>query len=289
MAGGETYFGTAGWSYPDWKGTFYPEKKPRGFDELAYLSGYFDCVEVNSTFYRFPDRETVGKWVERVAGNPDFLFTFKLHHEFTHGPEAGDLADKAAAFSAGLAPAAETGRLGVLLAQFPWSFQNTGENRARIAWIAEKFGGWQIVVEVRHASWDSAAVIDFLRKLNLGFCNIDQPVSKGSMGMTRHFTESVGYFRLHGRNAKSWFKGDSGRDEKYNYLYSRKELEEWVPAVAESAKAATRTFVIGNNHFKGQAPANILQLKSLITGDKVRVPAALGQAYPLLGEVAETE
>ncbi len=289
MGDSNLLFGTAGWSYPDWKGCFYPARKPKGFDELRYLSEYFDCVEVNATFYRYPDAKMTAAWAARVESNPRFLFTFKLHQDLTHGKCDPDDAQKAAAVRAGIAPAADAGRLGALLAQFPWSFRNEPENRARLASLSGYFEGLPVVAELRNSSWDTPAAMKFLADHGLGFCNIDQPASKGSIGPTGHASESMAYFRFHGRNASAWFDRNAGRDEKYDYLYSRGELLEWVDPIRRAASAANRTFVIGNNHFKGQAPANILELKSLITGEKVPVPAPLREAYPQLREVAGTE
>lgn len=280
-------FGTAGWSYPDWKGRFYPAPRPRGFDELAFLARHLDAVEVNSTFYRPPERRHVASWIERTARAPGFLFSMKLHRSFTHG-EAGAFAagPEAAAFLRALEPALEAGRLGALLAQFPWHFDNTAEHRRRLAGLARFFPGAPLAVELRHASWDLPAAWDFLDDLGLALCNIDQPRSCGSLGLTDLLTERLGYFRFHGRNRDAWFDRDAGRDEKYDYLYSADELASFLPLLRGAADRARTTFVIGNNHYKGQAPANMLQLKALLTGRPVDVPAPLLEAFPFLAEAA---
>src|SRR5687767_9795368 len=78
--------GTSGWSYPSgegtWKGVFYPEKKPKGFNELAFYAEHFDTVEVNSTFYRVPAIKTTTDWAKRTP--KDFEFSLKLFQKFTH-------------------------------------------------------------------------------------------------------------------------------------------------------------------------------------------------------------
>src|SRR5262252_10566055 len=81
------HVGTAGWSYSDWDGVFYPRPHPRGFDPLEYLSRYVDVVEVNSTFYRPVDVDVARRWVDRVGDAPDFRFTAKLSKRFTHERE----------------------------------------------------------------------------------------------------------------------------------------------------------------------------------------------------------
>jgi uncharacterized protein YecE (DUF72 family) len=288
MTGPKLLVGTAGWSYPDWRGVFYPQKRPRGFDELSYLATYFDCVEVNNTFYRPPVEKWVTSWLRRTADNPDFTFAFKLHQDLTHkgvrvpGRESD-------AFREALSPALEAGRLGAVLAQFPWFFENTAENRGRIADLAGAFGDLSLVVEVRHTSWDVPAVWSFFEKLGVAFCNIDQPASSQGIGPTAFAGRRLGYFRFHGRNRKAWFDPKADRDEKYDYLYSEAELGEWQPRIEDSLGKARTTFAVGNNHFKAKAPANMLQLKSFITGEKVRVPPPLLEAYPLLRSIVKSE
>jgi uncharacterized protein YecE (DUF72 family) len=76
--------GPAGWKYKDWGGIVYPQPKPRGFDELAYLSAYFDTIEINTSYYGPPRPSTAKKWLESVARNGAFKFSTKLFHSFTH-------------------------------------------------------------------------------------------------------------------------------------------------------------------------------------------------------------
>ncbi|HET9751613.1 MAG TPA: DUF72 domain-containing protein, partial [Myxococcales bacterium] len=77
-------FGPAGWDYPDWAGKVYPKPRPRGFDPLRFIAGYFQTVEINSTFYRPPSPAVARAWSERVQERPDFRFTAKLWRRFTH-------------------------------------------------------------------------------------------------------------------------------------------------------------------------------------------------------------
>jgi uncharacterized protein YecE (DUF72 family) len=75
------HIGIAGWSYPDWKEIVYP---PGKIDQLKYISGFVDCIEINSTFYRPPFERTTKQWAKRTSKRPDFFFTAKLHRNFTH-------------------------------------------------------------------------------------------------------------------------------------------------------------------------------------------------------------
>jgi uncharacterized protein YecE (DUF72 family) len=80
--------GPAGWQYKDWRGIVYPERKPKGFDELAYLAKYFDTVEINTSYYGPPRDTTAKKWLASVADNVRFRFTGKLFRGFTHDKNA---------------------------------------------------------------------------------------------------------------------------------------------------------------------------------------------------------
>src|SRR6267142_1035838 len=109
--GGTVRFGPAGWDYPDWKGKVYPVPKPKGFDPLRYLAGYFDAIEINSTFYRPAAATAARKWVERVRDREAFRFTAKLWKRFTHERGAAWKTEEVDAVRAGLDPLAGAGKL----------------------------------------------------------------------------------------------------------------------------------------------------------------------------------
>ena len=174
--------GPAGWSYDDWNGIVYP-RDGRKTDPLEYLARYFDTIEVNSSFYRIPPVTHSKSWVRRVAANPEFRFTTKLHQSFTHDASFPPSAD-VAAFHRYLEPLAEAGRLGAVLAQYPWSFRNTESALRRIADTAEALAPHPLVVEVRHGGFDDAHFPEMLERLGVGFANIDQPVIGDSLAPT---------------------------------------------------------------------------------------------------------
>lgn len=268
----EIRVGPAGWSYEDWKGIVYPDPHPPGFDPLPFLARSFDCIEVNSTFYRPPSARMSEGWVRRT---PDgFVFTVKAWKGFSHDPQAFTPSESRL-FLEGIAPLFAAGKLGALLLQYPWFFRDSGEARNRILRAADALGdGAPVVVELRHRSWLDA--LDFLSGAGLSFCNIDQPPSSTAITGTRLVTGRVAYIRLHGRNARAWFRRDAGRDEKYDYLYSKDELSGWVEAAR--GMAAERVFVIANNHFQGKAVVNALQLKRALD-QAAEVPEPLRRAY----------
>jgi uncharacterized protein YecE (DUF72 family) len=276
--------GPAGWSYKDWAGQVYPQPQPRGFDPLIYLAQYFDAVEINSSFYRIPDAKMTRRWVERVADHPAFRFTAKLWQGFTHEGTAS--AQDEAAFRQAMAPLHEAGRLGAVLLQFPYRFHHTPENRAYLRRLAEVFGAYPLVLEIRHRSWDRPQVYEFLQELGLGFCNIDQPQVSYSIGLTRVVTSPVGYLRLHGRNAATWFAERADAAARYDYRYPAEELEEIMDVVEVLSRQARETYLITNNHFRGQAALNALELRHKLRRAPVPVPPPLLAAYPELRQIA---
>jgi uncharacterized protein YecE (DUF72 family) len=287
--------GTAGWSYEDWNSIVYPERPSRGFDRLGLMASLFDTNEINSTFYRIPPPGMTADWARRVAHNRRFAFTAKLFRGFTHERKADASEEKA--FAQAIEPLAAAGRLGCVLAQFPFSFHNSGENRRWLDRVLSAFPDFALAVEFRHASWDMQAVRDQLAGHRAAFVNIDQPSLDGNLPPTAHVTAPVAYFRFHGRNVGKWFGPDTSNEERYNYLYSEEELSPWIDRIRQAAEAlpasptrdaaARGVYAILNNHFRGQAVANAIQLQTRLTGQMRSVPDRLRASYPALGLITQ--
>ena len=103
---GNMYIGTAGWTYDDWNGLVYPQPKPRGFDEILFLSNLVNLLEINTTFYRIPHLGLTRSWTHRAESLDDFLFNVKLYRGFTHERDARD-PSQVHAFSRALEPMVE--------------------------------------------------------------------------------------------------------------------------------------------------------------------------------------
>jgi uncharacterized protein YecE (DUF72 family) len=284
--------GPAGWSYQDWKGIVYPRDAGSNFDQLAFLAKYFDVIEINSTFYRPPSAKASRSWVRRVAHNDKFKFTAKLYQVFTHDRNRATAQDERD-YRSGVDPLAVAHRLGAVLMQFPWSFKNTPEERQYLDSLISRFEDYPLVVEVRHSSWNAPEVYESLEARGIGFCNIDQPLFSRSIKPSALTTSPVGYVRLHGRNYEHWFAEFSdnsrARAERYNYLYSPKELEPWVDRIKKIASRSVETYVITNNHFQGKGVVNALEIEHLLTGDKPPAPPGLFDHYPRLAASATQE
>ncbi len=296
--------GTAGWSYKDWEGIFYPPGMQRRKQHpLEYLARFFDTTEINTSFYGPLKPELAKLWCRKVAPvNNSFVFTAKLYRAFTHSPIAVMEPTSAATIRPtdedeartreGLDAIAGEGRLGALLIQFPVSFKNTSLNRDYLDRLLRQFIEYPRVVEVRHSSWNDAATLSSFAQKNVGFCNIDQPVLGRSLAPTEHVTGMIGYVRLHGRNYEHWFvdrgSDSDNRNDRDNYLYNAGELAAWKEKIENVAERARTTYVITNNHYESKAGVNALELKALISGRRVLAPPTLIQKYPELRKIADT-
>lgn len=291
--------GTAGWSYKDWEGIVYPDQLKRQQHPVEYLAQYFDLIEINTSFYGHIKPEWGKLWCRKAASvNPGFVFTAKLNKAFTHSPIAVLQSTSAATIratqedealaKAGLDSIASEGRLGALLAQFPISFKNTNENRDYLEILLQRFREYPLVVEVRHDSWSNENILRYFAGKAVAFCNIDQPKLGKSLRPTEYVTSSIAYVRLHGRNYDQWFEHEKSED-RYNYLYTVKELAGWKDKIEHVAKKANVTFVVANNHFQGKAAVNALELKHMITNKPVKAPEVLVRRYPELESIVEPQ
>ena len=274
--------GVAGWSYPDWEGYVYDASVR---DKLQFLAGYVDLIEINSTFYRPPAAKDAASWVRRTAMYPDFYFTAKLHQDITHGGMIEE--SMVRAVREGFKPLVEAGRLRHLLAQFRYDFADCPPTRSRLSAIRDRFGDVApLVFELRHISWQSEGALEFVAGLHGTVANLDYPTARNSFNLPECRVGESGYLRLHGRNAAAWFDKKAGRDQVYNYNYSKKELE----GIRDRALSLVRTYraltIVANNHYEGKEVANALQIKALVAGQKVPVPPLLARRYPELAEIS---
>lgn len=275
-------FGIAGWSYADWNGIVYPE---RVGDKLGFVSGYVDCIEINSSFYHPPSARTTSGWIRRIEGNEDFFFTAKLPMEITHrGLLDGTIIS---IVHEGFAPISEAGKLRHLLAQFKYDFANSPENLKYLRDIQSSFADLaDIVLELRHNSWQSPSTLARLDSMGVAVANLDYPTGRDSFNLRECRVGRRRYMRLHGRNSEAWFDRNAGRNETYNYFYSNAELQDIADRAESLKEGAENLTVIANNHFEGKALANILQLKAMMTGEKQSVPEGLFERYPELRQTA---
>lgn len=154
--------------------------------------------------------------------------------------------------------------------------------RSLVVVLVGAFQQYSLILEVRHRSWDQPQVYEWLKELQIGFCNIDQPQVSYSIGLTNHVTSSVGYLRLHGRNASMWFQEGAGAAARYDYRYTTEEIDEILEVVQVISQRASATYLITNNHFRGQAAVNALELRFGLCHAPIPVPPPLLTAHPEL-------
>jgi len=252
------YLGTSGFSYNDWVGPFYPLGMPKQ-EWLRYYAREFNSCEINSTFYTIPKPATLVSMASKTGES--FLFVIKAHQRMTHQQE--DNEEVFQAFCQMLAPLVERGKMGCVLAQFPYSFRFNRKNRDYLAILRERLADVPIVIEFRNARWLNQELFDWLRGNELGFCCVDEPRLPGLLPPVAVATSNTAYVRFHGRNAEKWWNHEQAY-ERYDYSYSPEELAEWLPKIRDLDKVAERTFVFANNHWRGQAVDTIRQVRRML-------------------------
>jgi len=254
------YLGTSGYHYLDWKNNFYP-KDIKESEFLIYYSKYFNTVELNFTYYTFPKSFMFKNLITKIENVKDFVFSVKANSIFTH--ERKYLPSDVNNFLNSIQSLKDFNRLGSILFQFPYSFYCNKDNLEYIKILGKEFSGYEICAEFRNSSWLNNYALDILKSLNFSFCNVDEPHIKGLLKPTSLVIGNLGYIRFHGRNASNWWKAEK-TFQRYDYMYSKKELEEWIPRLKEISAKAEKTYIYFNNHYKGKAPKSALIFLELL-------------------------
>lgn len=288
------FIGTAGWSYKDWAPNFYPKPQSVTFDWLEYYSQYFNVVEVNSTYYTYISPKVVEDWINKVEENKDFLFTIKLHQDFTHKRNFND--EHIKSVRSNLDILEKSNRLGGLLIQFPYSFVLNKENADHLKKLVDIFSEYNKFLELRHESWLINRFFEFAKSNKITICTIDQPVLGKAIAFKPLAIGENLYIRFHGRNEKAWRASITNfgkqqtyneQSERYNYLYSPGELIEIEQKIREVLDTIKKIFIIMNNHPHGNAVANALEMLHLLTNrTKINVPENTLKAFPRLSKIS---
>jgi uncharacterized protein YecE (DUF72 family) len=251
--------GTSGFSYPEWRGPFYPEKLPQQ-QMLEFYAKHFPAVEINSTYYHIPPARNMAAMAKRAEGRLEFAV--KAHQDMTHAREK--LNSALPAFREAIQPLREAGALGCVLLQFPFSFKATAENSAFLRRIAGELAPDPVVVEFRHRSWTTDETFGLLRELGVAYCCVDEPRLPNLPPPVVRATAPMAYVRFHGRNRQKWWTHAEAW-ERYDYLYSEAELLEWVPKIRSLADITQNCYAFFNNHARGQAVTNAQMLLRLLS------------------------
>jgi uncharacterized protein YecE (DUF72 family) len=303
----EIRIGTCSWADDALSKHFYPKGLPAG-ERLAHYAQHFDTVEVDSTYYRLPAEEMVQRWAERTPD--DFVMHVKAFGLMTRHPvklEAlpPDLRDEAPADAKGrverpsrefrgevfrrfleaLEPLRSTGKLGGILFQFPSYVVYKDPSLDYLRWARAQLGDDEMLVEFRHVSWlddeHRDETLRFLEELGVTHVIVDAPRIEGAKNVAPTvlaLTSPTAYVRFHGRNAGTWNKRGGSASERFDYLYSDDELEEWVGPLRELAGRAEQAYAFFNNNATSpdgrggrmaQAAANAKELQRLLQAANV--------------------
>lgn len=258
--------GTSGFSYPDWKGTIYPP----GLKEKDMLLYYekemgLNALEVNFTYYSLPSQKSFYSMSKKTSKGFDFVV--KAYKGLTHeirDKDTGDIINNREIFQKfkySLIPLVEDGKLACILAQFPYGFLPNQENIVYLNIFREEMEDIPLVFEFRNQAWLREEIFNFLEKRRVGFCIVDEPKLPKLMPYLPKATSEIGYFRFHGRNP-NWF--NSPISVRYDYLYSEKELKEFIPDIKDISQKTTKTLIFFNNCHAGSAAKNAIQMAKLL-------------------------
>ena len=254
---GELRIGTSGYSYADWKGLFYP-KGLLSQDFLRYYANFFDCVEIDSTYYHIPKPVILDALTRKVPST--FRFTVKTPDTFTHSREK--FLETLEPCRKAASPMITKGMLACFLAQFPTSFRFNNNNLEYIKNLAGNLDA-PLSVEFRERTWQNQEVYEFLRMNEIGYVNVDIPRFTTLPLPSSVVTSEIGYVRLHGRNATKWWQHDQAY-ERYDYTYKTEELQEWLPRIRTIQATTKETYILFNNHYKKKSVDAANEMKKLL-------------------------
>jgi uncharacterized protein YecE (DUF72 family) len=305
--------GTCSWADEALTKHWYPKGVRSSEERLRYYGEHFSTVEADSTYYRLPDPEMVARWAERT---PDgFVMHVKAFGVMTRHPvkaeqlppdlrEHAPLDDKGrvdrpprefraevfARFHAALAPLRDAGKLGGILMQFPSYVVYKPVSLEYIEWAAGQLRGDRMLVEFRHRSWfedeNRADALSFLEELGATNVVVDAPKTeaKNLVQTVVATTSETAYVRFHGRNASTWNKRTGSAAERFDYLYSEEELEEWVGPLRELAGESESVFAMFNNNGRSAMPSTGLEglEPEEVAGDPAKGEVAQAPANALM-------
>jgi uncharacterized protein YecE (DUF72 family) len=264
-------------------------------ERLRYYAERFPVVEADSTYYRPLQPELARSWAERVP--PGFCFDIKayglltghpveqaslwpdLREELSEdargkrriyahhlGPDALD--DAWVRFTRALEPLRASGHLGAVLLQYPPWFVPKRSNRDELKRVPERLSGALACVELRSPRWfaedDRERTLGLLRELGLALVVVDAPPVSGLPTVLEATRDDLAVVRFHGRADATWNARNVSAAERFRYLYSQRELEEWAPNVGRLAQSASRVHLLMNNCYQDYGVRNAAELAAIL-------------------------
>jgi len=265
------HIGCSGFSYKDWRGTFYPPSLDQS-QLISYYEKFFDILEINYTFYSMPHPYTTESFLEKTKR---LRFSVKVNRLFTHDRTYSK--EDVSKFLEGIRPLLEEQKRFIcLLFQFPQSFPFSEENLDYVKKLSLDFQDMDKAVELRNRSWGRPQAIEEIERLGFVLVNVDAPKVKGLLVGPWRSVGEFNYIRLHGRNVEKWHEHEEAY-ERYDYLYSEEELQQLKEKILRIYENK-ETYVFFNNHYRGKGALNALQLKELF-GEEVSIPKGLRATF----------
>ncbi|HYR54685.1 MAG TPA: DUF72 domain-containing protein [Myxococcaceae bacterium] len=230
-----TFVGTSGYSYKEWKGSFFPDDLPAS-KMLGFYAARFNTVEINNTFYRMPAPAMVAKWAEQVP--EAFVFALKAPQSITHRRQLNDAGDAVAFF---WKTARELGpKLGPVLFQMPPFFKkDLGRLRDFLRQLPEDC---RAAFEFRHPSWFADDVYDVLKTAGAPLCLADTDDEEPPLVATG----SWGYLRLRrsgydAEKLRTWVQRIRSQPWESAYVFFKHEDEGKGPQFAAQFNEALQS------------------------------------------------
>lgn len=294
-AKGQILVGTASWTDKTLLDSgWYPADAKTAEKRLAYYASQFPVVEVDSTYYAPPSERNAALWVERTPAH--FTFNIKAYSLLTRHPTqvkslpksirddldtsrssvyAKDLPTKAVdqvfeMFAEALMPLHSAGKLGYVLFQFPEWFVPGDESRSYIIEVAKRLPDFRVAVEFRRKTWmterSAPRTLGFLSEHNLPYVGVDMPQGFDSSmpPIVAATADDIAVVRFHGHNDRTWKKRGISAAERFDYLYSAKELEGWAPRLFELSGEVRRLHVMFNNCYQDKGVRNAKDMAGLL-------------------------
>ncbi len=248
--------GTIGFSYPEWKGRFYPAGLPAN-QQLNYYSKIFNAVEVNTTFYGPQSPEQIQRW---SASTPeDFCFCLKVPRRITHDLRLQKTEAEMRTF---IESSARLGnKFGAVLIQLPPSF-TIDERPSLESFLPTLPPGYRYAVEFRHASWYVERTAELLKQYGVGWVASDYE----ELPVEIHHTADFLYFRWIARHNVIPHPG-------YEVLDRTERLQAWLKLIQTHLEPIQMIFGFFDNDYAGHAPATCNRLKALAGLPVIQSPA----------------
>ncbi|MHA1674264.1 MAG: DUF72 domain-containing protein [Promethearchaeota archaeon] len=244
------HVGCAGWSYDDWKGSFYPKRLKKS-QYLSYYGKIFDFVEVNTTFYHIPTKNTFQQWESETPA--DFFFGIKLWQKFSHKFDYATIDEEIRQFFAYMDIISH--KIPIFLLQFPPKFRNKPERIQKLRYLMKnfpKYANISYMVEFRHDSWFESDIADLFQ---------DYPNWKIATSYLRGaspfypINQSQYYIRMIGDHQLEKFnRTQRNEDSLFSDVLTHSQEMQSQPSI-------TDIFVIFNNHFRGFSPVDVNEYK----------------------------